>query len=134
MKERILYVIWIFWYILCVALGTITERTVGTHIVLSVMALLFFVPAILLLVDALTGNNRKMLFRIRIVSLSSLVLTLTMIILNIVTVTASEKVGQVLDDLLRLFSAPMHCAYWKILSIFLWACVFVSSFPRTWKK
>ena len=134
MKERILYFIWLCLYIICVGMGTIAQRDAVMHVILMILALLFFVPAIILLYDGLTTANKKMLLRIRIVSICSLVLTLSMIILNIVAVKAGEDVGLVLNDLLILFSAPMFCTYWRGLSIFLWACVFVSSFPRMWKK
>ncbi len=134
MKERILYFIWLCLYIICVGMGTIIQRDTLMHIILTVLGLLFFVPAIILLYDGLTAGNKKMLLRIRIVSICSLVLTLSMIVLNIVAVKAGEDVGLVLNDLLILFSAPMFCTYWRGLSIFLWACVFISSFPRMWKK
>jgi len=134
LKERILYLIWLCLYIICVGMGTIIQRDTLMHIILMVLGLLFFVPAIILLYDGLTAGNKKMLLRIRIVSICSLVLTLSMIVLNIVAVKAGEDVGLVLNDLLILFSAPMFCTYWRGLSIFLWACVFISSFPRMWKK
>ncbi len=134
MKERILYLIWICLYIICVGMGTITQRSTALHILLMIFALIFFVPAIILLCDGLLTGNKKMLLRLRIVSLCSLSLTLCMIVLNILTVRAGEQVGLVLNDMLMLFSAPMFCTYWRGLSIFLWACVFVSSFPRMWKK
>ncbi len=134
MKERVLYCIWAGLYIICVGMGTITERTPALHIILTVLALAFFVPAVILLYDGLRTGSKKMLLRLRILSLCSLLLTLSMIVLNIVAVRADEQVGLVLNDLLILCSAPMFCSYWRGLSIFLWACVFVSSFPRMWKK
>lgn len=134
MKERILYLIWICLYIICVGMGTMIERNTALHIILMILSLIFFVPAVILLHDGLTSGNKKMLLRIRVVSLSSLILTLSMIVINIISVNAGENVGVVLNDMLMLFSAPMFCTYWRWLSIFLWACVFVSSFPRMWKN
>lgn len=134
MKEKILYVFWLCFYILCVGLGTVVQRSTGLHVAFTVLSLLFFLPGILLLWEGIRANDRKMLLRVRIVSLVSLLLTVSMIVLNILTVTAGDAVGQVMHDLLILVSAPMFCCYWRGLSLFLWACLFVGSFPRIWGK
>ncbi|MBO5078080.1 MAG: hypothetical protein J6B67_00160 [Oscillospiraceae bacterium] len=134
MKEKILYVFWLCFYILCVGLGTVVQRSAGLHIAFTVLSLLFFLPGILLLWEGIRANDRKMLLRVRIVSLVSLLLTVSLIVLNILTVTAGDAVGQVMHDLLILVSAPMFCCYWRGLSLFLWACLFVGSFPRIWEK
>lgn len=134
MKEKILYCIWAVLYITCAGLGFITERGVVAHIVLSLFSLGFFVPGILLLHHGLTTGNRGVLFRVRLVSILSLVATLSLIVISILTVFAGDEVGQVINDLLILVSAPMFCSYFRVVSLFLWACLFVSSFPRMWKK
>lgn len=134
MKEKVLYVFWLCFYILCVGLGTVTQRSAGLTIAFTVLSLLFFLPGILLLWEGIQAGNVKMLRRVRFVSGVSLVLTVSLIVLNILTVTAGDTVGQAMNDLLILVSAPMFCCYWRGLSLFLWACLFVSSFPRIWKK
>ena len=134
MKEKILYVFWLCFYILCVGLGTVSQRSAGLNIAFTVLSLLFFLPGILLLWEGVRTDNRKMLLRVRLVSGISLILTVSLIVLNILTVTAGAAVGKVLNDLLILVSAPMFCCYFRGLSLFLWACLFVSSFPRIWRK
>ena len=134
MKEKILYCIWAVLYITCAVLGFITERGVVAHIVLSLFSLGFFVPGVLLLHHGLTTGNRGVLFRVRLVSIASLVATLSLIVISILTVFAGEETGQVINDLLILVSAPMFCSYFRGGSLFLWACLFVISFPRMWKK
>ncbi len=134
MKEKILYCIWAVLYIICAGLGFITERGVVAHIVLSLFSLGFFVPGVLLLHHGLTTGNRGVLFRVRLVSILSLTATLSLIVISILTVFAGEETGQVINDLLILVSAPMFCSYFRGGSLFLWACLFVSSFPRMWKK
>ena len=123
-------------YVLCAGLGTIPEagRSIAGHIVLTVLAVLFFIPGTMLLYDGITKDIKRMRVTVRIISLVSLILTLSMIILNIVLSRAWESVEILLNDLLIYVSAPMFCAYWKGLGPFLWACLFVSSFPRMWKK
>ena len=134
MKEKILYLNWACLYILCVGFGTIAQRNLLGHILLMLLSLAFYIPGILLLYTAYRENNKKMRLRVRIVSLCSLILTLSLIVLNIVCVQASERVGNALNDLLIVFSAPMFCCYWRGIGPFLWACLFVSSFPRMWEK
>lgn len=134
MKEKLLYAAWLCMYILCVGLGTITERNAIVNIAMTALALIFFLPGVLLVWDGLRTDNKKQLLRVRIISICSLALTMLMIILNIVFVTAGDTAGAVLNDLLMLASAPMFCCYWRFISLFLWACLLVSSFPRMWKK
>lgn len=134
MKEKLLYLNWVCLYVMCVGFGTIVQRSVAGHIILMLLSLIFFVPGIILVYDGLKNDNKKMLRRVRIISLTSLFLTLSMIILNILLVRASEAVGNALNDILIVVSAPMFCCYWRGIGPFLWACLFISSFPRMWKN
>lgn len=134
MKEKLLYGIWLCMYIICVGMGSVAQRSVGLIVVLNILAILFFVPGFLLLADGLREQNRKQLLRVRVVSILSLVLTLCLIVLNILLVGAGEQAGAILHDVLMLVSAPMFCFYFQGVSLFLWACLFVGSFPRIWKK
>ena len=134
MNKKILYLIWLCLYILCAGLGTITQRNIIGDIFLTALSLAFFIPGILLVYKGITGNNPKILRNVRIISILSLVLTLSLILLNIILVFAGDTVGKLLNTLLVLFSAPMFCCYLRFISPFFWACLFVSSFPRMWKK
>lgn len=134
MKQKILYFIWLCLYIACVGLGTITERSTAGHILLGILGTTFFVPGVILLYDGMKGGDKKLLRQVRFISLGSLVLTMLLIVLNIVFVAASEAVGEFLNGMLILVRAPGDCFYWLGISMFLWACLFVGSFPRMWKK
>ena len=112
----------------------ITERNILGNLILTTISLAFFIPGILLLYKGFRENDLKILKTVRIISIVSLVLTLSLIVLNILLVFAGEAAGQTLNDLLILVSAPMFCCYLRGLSPFLWACLFISSFPRMWKK
>lgn len=134
MKEKLLYLNWVCLYILCVGFGTIVQRSVAGHIILMLLALAFYVPGIILVYTGIRDQNKKMLRRVRIISLVSLFLTLSLIVLNILLVFASEAVGNALNDILIVVSAPMFCCYWRGIGPFLWACLFISSFPGMWKS
>ena len=134
MKKTILYMVWLILYILCVGLGTLESRSTAGQVILTVLAVVFFVPGALLLVHGYQTGERKLLVQIRLISLISLVLTLSLIVLNILLVRASSGVGETLNDILILVSAPMFCSYWHGVSLFLWAGLFVSSFPKMFGK
>lgn len=134
MKKQHLYWIWLGLYSLCAGLGFLGERNAFVHILLGLLAIAFYIPAVLLLYQAITGQDKKLLLQVRLISLSCLLLTLLMIVLTIVFVQAGASVGMVLHILLNLVSAPMACFYWPGLGLFLWACLFIASFPRLWRK
>ena len=134
MKVKNLYILWLGLYAVCAGLGFITERNLFLHILLGLVTLAFYIPGILLLYRGISENNKKLLRQVRLISLGALLLTLLLIVANILTVHASEGVGITLNAILNLVSVPMFCCYWPGLALFLWACLFVSSFPRLWKK
>ena len=129
MKKIGLYTLWAALYIVCVALGTITGATGIQKVALICMALVFFVPGIWLLVDAKRQNDRKEQRRIFMISVISLGITVVFLSLNFASVFFSEEAGAVLYDMLNLVSAPMYCAQYWVLSLFLWACLLVASKP-----
>lgn len=134
MKEKILYALWACLYILCVGLGTAgTVEGIG-KIFFVLTALIFFIPGVLLLVFGLREKNKKMLLRVRIVCICSLVLTLIFLVANFLTANASDATGYAMFELLNLVSAPMLCSQYWILSLFLWACLLMGSFTKLPKE
>ena len=134
MKEKILYLFWLAMYIICVGMGTILERNIPIHILLMVLALGFYIPGLLLVIEGIKQNNSKLLLRVRIVCICSLVLSLILIVANIASVYASSSVGNVLNQVLLIVATPMHCCYYRFISLFLWACLFIGTMPRLWKS
>lgn len=133
MRKKILYIVWACLYILCVGLGTLSKPGAFGTAVLVLIALGFFVPGVLLLVDAVKQQDQAGLLRIRVICLCSLVLTAVFLIANILSARASVQTGRVLHDLLQLVSAPMMCGQYWWISLFCWACLLMGSFPRLWK-
>lgn len=133
MKEKILYLFWLAMYIICVGMGTILERNIIIHILLMVLALAFYIPGLLLVIEGIKQNDPKILLRVRIVCICSLVLSLILIVANIASVYASSSVGNVLNQVLLIVATPMHCCYYRFISLFLWACLLIGTMPRLWK-
>ena len=130
MKEKILYAVWAGLYILCVCLGTVSDVTGFGKWVLVLTALLFFVPGAMLVYEGIKQQSKAMLQRLRLVCVASLGLTLIFIVVNFLSVEASAAAGTVLYYCLLLVSAPMFCAQYWVLSLFLWACLLFSSFTK----
>ena len=130
LKEWILYAVWLCLYILCVGLGTV-EQVEGVGKVFFVLtALIFFIPGVILLMLGRKEKDRKMIRRVRIVSICSLSLTVIVFAANVASIAASSKAGAFLNDLLNLVSAPMFCAQYWVLSLFCWGCLLSASFLK----
>ena len=56
-----------------------------------------------------------------------LALTLALILANFMSLMAPEALGNMLYILLTIVSAPMVCGQYWVLSLFLWACLMISS-------
>lgn len=134
MKEKTLYILWGFLFILCAGLGFIPEPTGFGKAILVILALLFFVPGALLLVNAIRDQNRKTVLRVRLISACSLGFTLILLVANVLSVNASEVLGNILYWLLVLASSPMICGQYWLLTLFLWGCLLTGSFMRPEKR
>ena len=129
-KELILYAAWLCLYILCVGLGTVEEVAGAGKVFFVLTSLIFFLPGIALLVLGRKEKNKKMILRVRIAAICSLVLTVIVFCANVIAVGASGQAGNFLNDLLNLVSAPMFCAQYWVLSLFCWACLLSASFMK----
>ena len=129
MKKRILYIVWGCLYALCAGLGHVTEPGSVQSVALTLLALVFFVPPAVLLIDALRSNDKKMLLQLRTISIVSLALTFILLLLNVISFLASEATGVFLHELLLFASVPMFCSQHWVLSMFLWALLLFISIP-----
>ena len=130
MKQKTLYTIWGVSYILCCALGFLTQRNTTLNVLFTIISVLFFLPGLLILLDAYKQKSKKALLRLRLVSLTSLTLTLAVLVLTFSTAQASYTLGDVLHYILGIVSVPMYCSNIWAIPLFLWASLFVASFPK----
>lgn len=127
MKDKVWYGVWAGMFILCAGLGFIPAPTGAGKSLMILLALAFFVPGAVLLYRADRAGSRKGLCRVRNLSAVSLAVTVGMILVNFLSVGASEAAGVVLHVLLGIVSAPMFCAQYWVLSLFCWACLLLTS-------
>lgn len=131
MKEKILYPIWGVLFLLCAGLGFIPNPTGFGKFLLIVCSVLFFVPGILILQESFRSGSKKNRIRVRVISICSLVLTVLVLIANVLSIAASEAVGNFVYGLLIVISTPMVCSQYWVLSLFLWSCLLVGSFMKS---
>ena len=127
MYRKILYALWACLFILCAGLGFIPEPEGSLAIVLTLLALLFFLPPAWLLYQSGKHRQKDTALLIRNLSLVSLILTVTVLILNFFTAFASQRLGQILHYVLVIVSSPMICSGHWAMSLFLWACLLMVS-------
>lgn len=127
MKNKILYCIWGGLFILCALLGFIPEPEGFLYAVLLITSILFFVPGGLLLYRAYQSKDIATMVTIRAISLISLAATLIFLVLNFLTANATKAAGDLLYGFLVIFSSPMVCSQNWLISLFLWACLLMTS-------
>jgi len=123
MKKRVLFLLWGGMYILCGLLGLIPGPEGPVKVLLTLAALLFFLPPFVLL----RSKERRTLCLLRNLSAASLGITAVLIGLNFATLGASEAVGDLLYTLLVILSSPMVCGGNWLVSLFLWACLLIAA-------
>lgn len=126
MEKKNVYYIWAGLFILTALLGFITEPNGLVKALMVIAALAFFVPPAYLLKQ---GDMQDVKL-VRNLSIASLVTTAVLLVLNVMSVLASEAVGTGLYALLILLSAPMVCSQSWALSLFLWACLLMVSLKK----
>ena len=129
MKKN-LYIAWAALYALCAGLGFVQNAAGFGKFLLVVTGLAFFVPPLLLAVEARKKQDRSALKTLRLVCVGSLSVTLILLVLNFLSVYFSAEAGLWLYVLLVLFSAPMACCRYWALSLFLWACLLFVTVQR----
>lgn len=126
MRKKVLTALWAGLFILCALCGFIPEEQVPGWL-LTVAALLFFLPPVLLLLGADREGDTHTLKLIRNLAASSLLLTLLLLVLNFLSVMRSPVLGDILYRMLIIVSSPMVCSgYWAV-SLFLWACLMMAA-------
>lgn len=127
MSHTVYYILWSVLYILCVVLGFMPEVRQSAPGICTGASILFFLPPALLLLRAKKQGDTVTLKRLRLLAGLSLGITLVLLVLNFLCVTAAQWVGDTLYALLVMCSSPMVCSGRWAVSLFLWACLLCAS-------
>lgn len=134
MKTNLLYKIWAGFFALCAGLSFISEPTGFLKALLIALSIGFFLPPALILKQQEKSGNSMHIQIIRNLAAASLILTILLIIVNFMSLMASEAAGEFLYVLLAVVSAPMLCGQYWVLSLFCWACLLLWSQSLLKKK
>ncbi len=127
MKDSLLYKLWGGWFIVCALLGFIPQAEGLGRFALVLAAVIFFVPGAVLLYRGIRVENTGRLKLIRNLSAIWLGTALLMLVLNFLSVGASEATGQSLYGFMIILTAPMVCGQYWIISLFGWAILLSTS-------
>ena len=127
MKEKNLFYLWGGLFVLCAALGFIPEPAGIFRVVLTALALVFFLPPAILLHRASKTRNPAIPTLIRNLSILWLVLAVSLLICNVLSLLGNQFTGDFLYALLVMVSSPMICGGSWAMTLFCWACLLFSS-------
>ena len=136
MKNKHLFYIWGGLFIVCAILGFIPQPEAFLKGLLILVSVAFFIPGWMLLFRANKAKNLSLLKTICILCLISLGSTLFFLVLNFMSGSGSDAAGNLLYGFLVIFSSPMVCSQYWVVSLFLWACLLMTalSFLKKAKK
>ena len=120
MSNTVLFALWGALYALCAGLGFVAAPGATLRLLMIFLSVAMFIPPFLLN----KRGSRRILMLVRNLSLAWLVATGVLLVANILSVMASETLGNFLHGLLTVVSSPLVCSDSWALTIFLWACVF----------
>ena len=121
MVKKPLYIAWGILFALCAGLGFVPEPAGAARVILIVLAVVCFVPPVLIVYYGWKERNLEALRLVRNLAIGSLGLTLLVLIGNFLTLAAPEWVGNVLYAVLVMISSPMVCGQIWVISLLLWA-------------
>lgn len=134
MKKWLLYTAWAMMYVMCAALGFIPNPQGAYYWIALAFSLLFFVPPIILVCQAVKTGDVPELKRIRLISLIWLGVTVVLLALNFLSVGFTAAGGKFVYWLLIVGSSPMICGQIWVIPIFLWGCLLSASWQEIFKR
>lgn len=131
LSYKALYIAWAVMFAVTAVLGFAFPEAAGmARAAMGMTAAVFFLPPFLILRRAKKAGEWFHVGLIRWLSLSSIVLTAVLLVLNLMSAGWSEAVGTALYGALVVVSAPMICAGHYALSLFLWGTLLTETFVK----
>ena len=127
MNQKMLLSLWGGFFVVCAGLGFVPEPAGILRVLLTLLALGFFIPPALLLWRAAKAGDRVTTLLIRNLSIVWLSLTAFLLVCNVLSLLGNAFAGNFLYALLVMVSSPMICGGSWVLSLFAWACLLFSS-------
>ncbi len=134
MKKKGLYIGWFALYLATVVIGSIEPGNALAKAMMVLLAICFFIPPGVLLYDGLRRGDRQQVLLLRLVSSLSLGLSFVLMVVNFLSTPMSQGAGDVVYALLIVVSAPMACGQYWVVSLFAWACIWMTTMLYAPKK
>lgn len=134
MKFKYLYLMWAGMYLLCAVLGFLPAPQGLVYWLLFFISMLFFVPPVWILVQAIRQKKRRQVKAVLVISILWLSLTLFLLIVNFMTVASSQAVGTAMYYLLTALSSPMICSQVWVMPMFAFGCLLTASWQQLRKR
>ena len=125
MKQKSVWLSWLYMFILCAVLGFIPSPTGFFKVLLALVAAGFFIPGFVLLVKADHRDDLKCIRTVRNIAIGALCLATVLIMLNFLSATMSALWGYAFYVMLVVLASPLVCGQYWVLALFGWACLMV---------
>ena len=130
MSYNVLYIAWAVMFALTAGLGFVPEPEGVSKFVFQVLAFAFFIPPWLILFQSRREEGQHHKKVVRNLCLASIGATLVLMVLNVMSVTWSEAVGNGLYAALTVVSAPMVCGQNYLYGLFMWGCLLMGAISK----
>ena len=132
LSYKTLYTAWAVMFALTAVLGFLFPEAQNgwAKFGLGLTAAVFFLPPWAIVVKAKKENARFHSRLVGILAASSLAWTVALLVLNLLSVTWSESLGNALYAALVIVSSPMVCSNLYALPLFLWGTLLTGAFSR----
>ena len=134
MSDTVLYALWGGLFALCAGLGFVKQPGEGMQFFMTALSLALFVPPFVLNYRAEKRRDRRTLLLVRNLSGLWLVAACVLLVVNFLSVFASEALGNFLHALLTVAASPLVCCGSWALALFCWACVFFDARAKLKKR
>lgn len=129
---KTLYLMWAFMFVLTAVLGMLYPSATGNtaQTVLMVIASGYFLPPWAIMTRGQKEKQVKHVKIVRYLSIASVAATCVLLSMNILSVGMSEAVGNALQALLTIVSAPLVCSNFYVMPLFLWGMLIMATFTE----
>ena len=126
MKQSTLFALWGGLFVLCAGLGFIPEPEGVVGVMSTFASILFFLPPALLYGNARKAGDKQTLKLLRNLAAAALGAAMVLLIVNFLSLAASETLGNLLYTVFIIATSPMVCSGYWFLPLFLWACLLIT--------
>ena len=134
MKYKYLYILWAGMYLLCAGLGFLPNPEGAAYWLLFGIGMMFFVPPGVILCQAIRSEDKKQVKAVMRISISWLSVMLVMLVVNFLSISATEAVGTAMYYLLVVMASPMVCSQIWVAPMFAFGCLLTASVQYLRKK